>query len=156
MNTPYQETVPPHKAFENARALATFIDCQPDEFTHEGEGYDGNGERFSLGSQEYLVCTDEEADSAVHNYIRENLWAFRPTFLRQYIGKNGLPMEGEAMLEAFQEKCECANESLLAMVGDRFDELVMDAIGCDGRGPFLSPYDGEEHESGNFYVYRTN
>jgi hypothetical protein len=40
------------------------------------------------------------------------------------------------------------------------DSLVEDAISADGRGHFLSSYDGDENEETvngqTFYIYRTN
>jgi hypothetical protein len=36
------------------------------------------------------------------------------------------------------------------------DELMKDAISTDGRGHFISSYDGEENEQGDYYIYRRN
>jgi len=54
-----------------------------------------------------------------------------------------------------QEKCESANEALKAMITD-LDEFVEEAIGVDGRGHFLSTYDGAEEEEGEYFIYRVN
>jgi hypothetical protein len=36
------------------------------------------------------------------------------------------------------------------------DEFIQDAIDSDGRGHFLSYYDGEETEINDYYIYRIN
>lgn len=112
----------------------------------------GDGQAFEIGSSEFLVLTDDEADERTEEYIRESVWAFRPEFLQAYMPE-GVDAE---VLTILQERCESANDALLGMVGDRFDDLVSDAVGCDGRGHFLNHYDGEEREQGEFYIYQTN
>ena len=53
--------------------------------------------------------------------------------------------------------CESANELVLALIDD-MDKFVSDAISSDGRGHFLSYYDGEEQEiyieGTTFFYYR--
>jgi hypothetical protein len=43
---------------------------------------------------------------------------------------------------------------------DDFDYFIEDAINCDGRGHFISSYDGEEveykYKNQVYYIYRTN
>jgi hypothetical protein len=51
--------------------------------------------------------------------------------------------------------CESARPIVEALIED-MDHFVSDAICADGRGHFLSQYDGEENEEGEFYIYRTN
>lgn len=104
---------------------------------------------------EYSVYTDEEADEAVKEYIKESVWAFNASFI---INHSSLPYEAREMIEFFQrEKCEGANETILALIND-FDDFVSDAISADGRGHFLSSYDGEENEETvngeTYYIYR--
>jgi len=104
-------------------------------------------------ADEYLVLTDEEAREAVEIYIQESVWAFNPWFI---IAHSDLPYGAEEMVKGFcEEKCEGANETVLALITD-FDEFVNDAIAADGRGHFLNHYDGVEHETENFFVYRVN
>lgn len=107
--------------------------------------------RFGAGGGEYLVLTDDEADARAKEYIEESLWAFNAGFI---IDHSKLPPEAEEMVKFFQEeKCEGANDTIRALIDD-MDELVGDAVAADGRGHFLSPYDGEEHEQGRFFIYR--
>lgn len=109
-----------------------------------------------IDGEEYAVGTDEECDNACRDYIKDSLWAFLSVFVHQFtqvpIHINGVR---DAMEHWQQNECESCNDDLLDMVGDRFDELVEAAVKADGRGHFLSSYDGEEMElSGNLYAYR--
>lgn len=104
---------------------------------------------------DYLVLTDEEADEAAKEYIKESVWAFNAGFI---INHSKLPYEAIEMVEGFQSaKCEDANDTILALIDD-FDEFVSDAISADGRGHFLSTYDGEENEETvdgeTYFIYR--
>lgn len=55
--------------------------------------------------------------------------------------------------------CESFNKAVLAMIPDK-NHFVKDAILADGRGHFLSQYDGQENEikvNGVWYfIYRCN
>jgi len=117
----------------------------------EEVSYDEN--TFDAEGGTYLVLTDEEADKAASDYIRESLWAFNAEFLAD---NTDLPAEVFSMIQA--ERSEDANEvftTLVTKCGD-IEELISDAIGADGRGHFLAPYDFEESQEGEFYIYRTN
>ena len=46
--------------------------------------------------------------------------------------------------------------TLGTVFGPSMDEFIEDAISSDGRGHFLSPYDGEENEEGDYFIYRIN
>ena len=57
------------------------------------------------------------------------------------------------------KKCEGANDAILALIKKTdggLDGFVEDAISADGRGHFLSSYDGDENEENGFYIYRTS
>ncbi len=126
-------------------ALAKFLDCECDEIDREGED-----NVYHFRDEEYLVLTDEEADQAVGDYVKNTLWAFKPSFLSCY-----MPLSEEG-IRKLQELCEDGNEALCRLVGDRIDELVNDAIASDGRGHFLALYDDKENEEGEYFIYRTN
>lgn len=139
--------------FDKRRALAMFLEIEMDEVEADPWGHSG----FDAGGLgEYRVLTDEEADTAVEEYIRETLWAFNPEFLTQYV------LDGQVGPEALKcmvgDRCEDANPPLLALVGDNLPQLIEGAVEADGRGIFLGGYDFEENESedGGFYIYRTN
>lgn len=109
---------------------------------------------------DYLVLTDEEADEKCAEYIKDSLWAFNANFI---LGECGLDLSGTDSLRSMQEKaCEGANDFFLSLVEKTcgLDAFVKAAVAADGRGHFLSPYDGEEieHTDGEqrVYIYRVN
>jgi hypothetical protein len=100
---------------------------------------------IEIDGKEWALFTDEEADKAVKSYIEESLWAFNKSFLAD---QTGLP---EEVFSTLQQDCESSNDAILSIVekcGD-MDTLVSDAMSSDGRGHFLSPYDGHEKEWGD-------
>ncbi len=108
---------------------------------------------FEVGSREYLVLTDDEADRRAADYIKDSLWAFNSSFLSSYCD---LP---EEMFKAIQDKCESGNDAVLQCVERAeggLEGFIKEAISADGRGHFMSSYDGEENEQGDFYIYRVN
>ena len=116
-------------------------------------------EVIKRGSKEYLYAeNDEAADNACKEYIREMLWAFNADFLAGYTS-NGVDA---GVIRILQRTSEDANECIYRLVSDDFDRLVEDAIALDGRGHFLSGYDGEETDSADHdlppggFVYKTN
>ena len=110
--------------------------------------------------REYSVCTDDQATAEAVADVTDSLWAFRSEFLRDYVPA----LRDDRALAAFDRMrevlCEDGNELVRAMVGDRFAELMSDAIAADGRGHFLASYDGAERKvtraGQTFYVYRRN
>ena len=131
--------------------LASFLDCEPSEV--ELENYDHYGlQIFSIGSQEYAIGTDTEADNACKENIKDSVWAFNAVFLAS---ETGLP---EEMFSFASEQCESANDAILKVIEQScgLDDFVNTAISYDGRGHFLSSYDGEETEKGDLFIYRIN
>lgn len=105
------------------------------------------------GPDTYRVLTDEEANAAVEEYIAENLWAFNAVFIE----KQTRMVHRAAIIKPAQETlCEGANAAILATVQATcgLPAFVRAAIAADGRGHFLAPYDGDERESGEFFIYR--
>ncbi len=106
-------------------------------------------------NNDYLVLTDEEADEKAKEYILDTVWAFKPSFLAD---ETGIDVE---VFDAIQNngRCESNNKAILSMIDDE-DGFVESAISADGRGHFLSGYDGNENEEtveGEiFYIYRQN
>ena len=127
-------------------ALSQFLDCDIEDIT---ESYDNH---YDTPGGEYLVLDDDQANEAVTEYIKESLWAFNADFLA---GETGIPAD---MFTAAQDKCEGANDAFLQIVEQScgLDEFVDDAVSADGRGHFMSHYDGEENEQGDYFIYRTN
>jgi len=108
---------------------------------------------------EFMVLTEEEADDAAHNSICDSVWAFVSWFLADHM-PDGLTSEDVDRLRG--DSCEGINDAFLALIkaGSGVGEFVEDAVSQDGRGHFLSSYDGEEHEvevDGElFMIYRVN
>lgn len=107
---------------------------------------------FEADGAEYRVYTDDEAEEACTDYIKESLWAFNADFLSGYTRINSI------VFERLSELCEGANDAVLSIINacGGLDGFAKKAISADGRGHFLSSYDGDEIECGNFYAYRTN
>lgn len=131
--TKYDEEV--HKFLIN-EGDDTYIDARSDNHLHEGD---------------YLVLTDEEADKKVEEDIRDSLWAFKTSFLASHTDVD------VTVISKLQELCESSNEAIFTLIKD-FDHFVEEAILSDGRGHFLSKYDGHEYEekAGDtyYYIYR--
>lgn len=142
------------KAVNAVEAVANQIGCDPDDLTLENHTYYGL-EVFSIDGKEYAVGTDSEADEACKEYIKDSAWAFRSSFICEYCN---LPQELAEALEAMQsKKCESANDSILALIKKTdggLDGFVKEAVLSDGRGHFLSRYDGDENEENGFFIYR--
>jgi len=107
----------------------------------------------------YIVLTDEEADEMAANYIKDSLWAFNASFLAS---ETGYPQE---VFKGLQDQCEGANDAFYALIDSNKSDtdikgFIESAISADGRGHFMSSYDGNEHEQsingGYFYIYRMN
>jgi hypothetical protein len=142
---------------DNAKleALASFLGCEIEELNQTKWGHYGL-DSFELGSKEYAIGTDSEADAACAEYIRDTVWAFRAEFI---VSECGLPYQLSQPIQVWQEKeCEIANDGLVSLIEKTcgMDSFLESAISADGRGHFLSSYDGEENEEGDFFIYRVN
>lgn len=149
---------------EKYEALKSFLveqnEATYNDFTENVNAvYNDSWDTFELLGNEYKVLTDEEADKAAEEYIEESLWAFNTEFILEHSKIDVVGREYEKIVKAFRKMqetlCESANPLVEALIGD-IDQFVYDAVEADGRGHFISSYDGEEHESENFYIYRTN
>lgn len=131
-------------------SLAIHLGIKTNEITQSK--HDENS--FEADGGEYLVLTDSEANAMARERILESVWAFNYSFLCAH---------SEAIAEIpekdYQDMagklCESFNKAALAMIDD-VEHFVADAIASDGRGHFISGYDGEENEQGEFYIYQTN
>jgi hypothetical protein len=110
---------------------------------------------YQIEWQEYALGTDQEADAAARDHIEDNLWAFNAEFI---LSCCGLDLSGAESLRHMQEKaCEDANAFIASLIKKTcgLDYFVERATREDGRGHFLSPYDGEEIElPNNFFAYK--
>lgn len=129
-----------------------YFKCKLEDIEHVED------DTYLVEGLEYIICDDEEADRLTAEYIENSVWAFNPNFICNCIedlsnsAKEGL----EEMIKHIQiEQCESANDAILKILGNNLEDLIQDAIQCEGRGHFLSSYDGEEVEiRGGLYAYR--
>ena len=106
---------------------------------------------FTIGGCEYAIGTDEEATDAAKECIKNSVWAFNADFLACHI-----EALNDGQINALRgDSCEDCNDALVALLDD-FDEFADAAISADGRGHFISHYDGEEVEEGEYFIYRVN
>ena len=117
-------------------------------------GIDVNEAQKLIDDGDYNVYSDEEADDAAKDYILDSAWAFNHSFLCIHSEAIANIPEKE-WKDMAGRLCEGINKAVLAMLDDK-EHFVADAVRCDGRGHFLSSYDGYEHEQNGFYIYRTN
>jgi hypothetical protein len=117
--------------------LANFLEIDPDVA------------QSLIDEDDYLVLTDKQADEVVRDYIKETVWAFKPSFLSQHTGVD------EEIFTNLADRCESNNKSYLRMIKD-LDEFIEDAVSQDGRGHFMDTYDGNEHEVVYNEVVSTN
>lgn len=154
--------------FNHIKALCAHLDCDPDDLRERD--YDHYGlPVYSMGSRDFAIGDDDEATKAAVAYIRDSAWAFKASFI---CSECNLPSELEEAIEAWQSReCESCNEAIVSMIESHCGmegshSFSESAIRADGRGHFLSPYDGEENEEsvpdteelegGTFYIYRLN
>lgn len=160
-------TAPKYTAEQKLEALKRYLidkgDATPEELeelTHENT-YNENYNTFEVLGNEYKVLTDEEADEAAAEEIKNSLWAFNADFILCHTEfyNTSTSREDAEFIKALQELqsrlCESANAIVKALIVD-LDDFVTNAIGADGRGHFISWYDGRENEQDIFYIYRTN
>ncbi len=144
----------------HAEALADFLHCTAADLRLEAQRGD-HVSQFSVGPppmglREYIIGTEAQVELLLREEIRESVWAFTPAFLASFCA---LP---EKVFTRLQESCEDSNSAVLALIekSGSFEDFVQLASATDGRGHFLSPYDGQEHktvyEGQEFFIYRIN
>ncbi len=143
---------------EKELILIDTLDIDLSEFDDiNAETYDDT--TISAPDGEYRVLTANEADNAAHEYIRESIWAFNADFIITNSRVLDFDDASRAIISAIQEQCEDGNEALLKLI-DSLDDFVDRAVSADGRGHFISGYDGQEIENyyngEYYYIYRTN
>jgi len=106
-------------------------------------------------NEDWLICTDDEADELARNSIEELVGYFNSQFLME---QTGIDTEVFDALRRGASTSEQVMQIIEATCG--YDSFVEAAISADGRGHFLASYDGEEGEFNNgrmtFYLYRIN
>lgn len=108
------------------------------------------------GRSEWLVLTDYEAEDRVTEEIIDSLWAFKAEWLAK---RTGVDIDAFRSLHRLSEDAQPLIRALVdATCG--IEQFVNESVDADGRGHFLSSYDGEEVEvevdGRGFYLYRRN
>jgi len=139
-------------------AASEILECDTEEIIKEKYDYYGL-DVYSYRGEEYAIGLESEVDEAVKSYIRDSLWTFRAEMILAHSKAGTSPKTIKALQEMQAKLCEDANEIVYCIIKD-IDAFIEDVVNADGRGAFLSPYDGEEHEieiNGiTFYCYRLN
>lgn len=142
---------------ERIKVLAEFLELNEEETEEITKGYYDN--QFDYGNQEYLVLTDQEANAKAREIIEGTLWVFKAEFIIEhcstYQDMNHYEYESavKSLQKAQESECENLNGLVRALIED-MDDFVEDAIMTDGRGQFISYYDGKENEQGDYFIYR--
>lgn len=149
---------------EKKQALKQFLSI-PDEDMEDIKVTQWDENEVEIYGEDYLVLTDAEADARAREHIERDLWAFQPGFILSHCSTYDRMSywEYDSAKEALQKIqghfAEGINELVRAMI-ENVDEFVDDAICEDGRGHFISYYDGRENEERvkgvTYYIYRTN
>lgn len=110
---------------------------------------------YSIGSYDYLVLTESEADAAALASIRDTVWAFKSSFLAEF---TDLPEEVFIALSNKYDDSNDAVEKLIEKTDGGMEDFAAAAVEADGRGHFLSGYDGKEHEveidGETYFIYK--
>lgn len=101
-------------------------------------------------SGDWSLNTEEEAQELVTDYIRESVVYFNASFLETM---TEIPQEAFKGLQEIED-----NEAVLRIIEKTcgLESFVEEAIRWDGRGHFVSFYDGNEYAIGPYFLYRHN
>ena len=135
---------------DRIKALAEYLGESVENLHDNGDNY------FQVvDGYEYLVLTEEEADQLAQEYIEDSLWAFNADFILDTCGLDGGSSVSRSLRKMQEDSCEGCNDFIRALVEGTcgIDEFVNQAVLADGRGHFLSSYDGEEGEQDGYFIY---
>ena len=114
------------------------------------------------GAHYAVAENDDMAQKAARDAVHESLWAFNPSFLRQFLPSTLEDRHSAAIAKMQSELCEDAQPIIELLLGDNLDAMIDAAIEAVGRGHFLSDYDGEEYNGEDIHeimegklLYRT-
>lgn len=132
-------------------ALAKFLEVSADTILNNGDNC-----FQKKGGGEFLVLTDTEANETAQAYIVDSLWTFNVEFILDTCELNNTPEIASTLRVMLSSACEGANEFVKTLVEGTcgLGQFTQAAIDSDGRGPFVSLYDGEENECDGLYIYR--
>ena len=132
------------------KALAEYLGEPVENLRNNGDNYVQVVDGF-----EYLVLTEYEADEVAAAYIADSIWAFNAEFILETCGLDSASNVARSLRQIQKDSCEGCNDFISALVDGTcgIDEFVQAAIDADGRGHFLSSYDGEEGEQDGYFIY---
>jgi len=146
-------------ALVNYLVNGTYSNGMIKELHEELEGYDEDDfiTGLEIEGMELIVLTDREADERAADEIKNSLWAFCPEWL-----SNFCDIPADKIKKIQTALYEDANELIELWIKD-MDDFIESSImeESNGRGHFISYYDGEEveliAENGKIlYLYRLN
>ena len=129
-------------------ALAEEFGCDESEIRIQSWDHYGLSV-YRVNGKDVAIGADAECDKACQDYIEQTAWAFKPKFI---LSACGLPIELSEAIGAYcQAECDSANDAMVALIKKTcgMDEFASQAISADGRGHFLSGWDGNEVELSN-------
>ena len=135
---------------DRIKALAEYLGESVENLRNNGDNY------FQVvDGYEYLVLTDGEANEKAQEYIEDSLWAFNADFILDTCGLDSSSNIIRSLRKMQEDSCEGCNDFIRALVDGTcgIDEFTKQAILADGRGHFLSSYDGEEGEQDGYFIY---
>ena len=132
------------------KALADFLGKSVEDLRDNGDNC-----YQAVDGYEYLVLTDGEADEKAQEYIEDSLWAFNAEFILASCGLDSGYNVLESLRKMQEDSCEGCNDFIRALIEGTcgIDAFVEEAILADGRGNFLSTYDGKEGEQDGYFIY---
>jgi hypothetical protein len=147
---------------EQINALAAHTGSKPEDIKQSE--YDKN--IFEANGIEYLICSNMQATQRAGDDIKQSLWAFDTGFIVEHstpeaiktfcerIGANTYDDSPFTAIHSYcADVCEGANYLIEKMITD-INQFIEDAISIDGRGHFLSTYDGIEYNVHENYIYQ--
>jgi len=132
-----------------------FGDPSDDRVEFDKKGYTSRTAYIKIDGTEYMIATDEGADAYARGYIEETLWSFNADFIIEHSEVLDYDEGSIEILKAIQSRGEGGNAAVVRLISD-MNEFVGDAIGADGRGHYMSSYDGDEHTLDEFDLINEN
>lgn len=131
------------------KLIKSYFEVEENEYV-----FDEKYNELAVNGANYLILTDEEANDLAYNWIKESVWAFKSELLEELTS-----MDAE-VFEVLQEKYEGANDAILKVIESTcgLDTFVETVIKYEGRGYFISFYDGNEEciklDDNDLFIYR--
>ncbi len=146
---------------KKAVALAKYLKVDVSEIEKQHQYY-------NIGKDEWVVYTKSEADKEALEYVLDllddiGLEAFDNKFKKKILTmkfvKSSKKADGKELLDFYDEDPDMVEDELVEKGIIDLDKIAKEMVKEDGRGGFLSPYDGKEIKlSGGLlaYLYDSN